>query len=242
MDDKEAELKAREIALAERELTIRERETEAKIRIEQRGLMFSSPLLIAIVSTVFGTAIGAGLQGYSDARLEKLKFEFSLVQGAFEIPAREEAAKQLRFIADSGVIENMDTDQLRSLADTPEEIPVGFSDIMKLSEEQSRRRLLENEQLQVAAAERQANSTQTGKTRSDGTVKSEPVQTSENLYPIRKGEAVTVLSAYLDDGFRNWYRITSNEGELSGWVEAATIELDDPSAVVRQDTLPRAFE
>ena len=54
MDEKEVELKARELALAEREITLKEREAEAKIKLEKRGLVFSSPLLIAIVSTVFG--------------------------------------------------------------------------------------------------------------------------------------------------------------------------------------------
>ena len=125
MDDKEAELKKRELAIAERELALKERESSAKIRLDQRGLMYSSPVLIAIVSTVFGTAIGAGLQGYSDIRLERLKFEFSLVQNAFSNDDIGEAAKQLRFIANSGVIRNLDADKLRSLADTPEEIPRG---------------------------------------------------------------------------------------------------------------------
>ena len=108
MDDREAELKKRELAIAERELTLKKEESLAKIRLDQRGLIYSSPVLIAIVSTVFGTAIGAGLKGYSDIRLERLKFEFSLVQNAFENEEREEAAKQLRFIANSGVINTPD--------------------------------------------------------------------------------------------------------------------------------------
>lgn len=124
MEEKEIELKARELALAEREMKLKEREAEAKIKLEKRGLMFSSPLLIAIVSTVFGTAIGASLQGQSDRQLEQIKFEASIIQSAFEIEDREEAAKQLRFIAESGVIINFNEKKLISLADAPDRIPI----------------------------------------------------------------------------------------------------------------------
>ncbi|MGK7899692.1 MAG: hypothetical protein AB4372_40270 [Xenococcus sp. (in: cyanobacteria)] len=72
-------LEERELALKEREIALKEREAEHKPQFDKTNAWFTSPLLIAIVSTIFGTAIGAALQGYSNFQLERQKFEFSLI-------------------------------------------------------------------------------------------------------------------------------------------------------------------
>ncbi|NJP11539.1 MAG: hypothetical protein HC866_20410 [Leptolyngbyaceae cyanobacterium RU_5_1] len=113
-------LRERELILKEREVALKEQEIKEKLNLEKRNLWFSSPLLIGVFSAIFGllgTGIGAGLQGYSNFHLEKQKFdsnfqlerqkfEFSLIQKALEIKDRNEAAKQLLFLVNSGIIQS----------------------------------------------------------------------------------------------------------------------------------------
>ncbi|NJR62704.1 MAG: hypothetical protein HC769_30270 [Cyanobacteria bacterium CRU_2_1] len=127
----------KELALKEKELALKEQEVKAKIELERRGVWFSSPLLIGIASAIFGllgTGIGAALQGYSNSQLERQKydsnfqlerqkFEFSLIQKALEIKDRNEAAKQLMFLVDSGVIQSLDSAKIRKIAEQPNQLP-----------------------------------------------------------------------------------------------------------------------
>ena len=114
--------------LSERELALTEKEQEkkAKIAVEGQNLWFSSPLLIGIASAVFGvigTAIGAGLQGYSNFQLERQKFEFTLIQKALETKDTSEAAKRLQFLVKSGVIKSLDSEKINQLAEDPGRLP-----------------------------------------------------------------------------------------------------------------------
>lgn len=119
-------IKDREIALKEREIALKEQEAKAKIELDKRGIWFSSPLVIGIFSAIFGllgTGIGAALQGYSSLQLERQKFESSLIQKALEIKDRDEAAKTLLFLVDSGVIQSLDGEKIRKIAKNPEQLP-----------------------------------------------------------------------------------------------------------------------
>lgn len=119
-------LSQREIALKEREIALKEQETTAKIELDKRGVWFSSPLLLGIFSAIFGllgTGIGAAFQGYSNLQLERQKFESSLMQKALEIKDRNEAAKTLLFLVDSGVIQSLDGAKIRRIAENPEQLP-----------------------------------------------------------------------------------------------------------------------
>jgi hypothetical protein len=125
-NSKELALSEREIALKEREIALKEQETKAKIELDKRGVWFSSPLLIGVFSAIFGllgTGIGAALQGYSNLQLERQKFESSLIQKALEIKDRNEAAKTLLFLVDSGVIQSLDGIRIRRIAENPEQLP-----------------------------------------------------------------------------------------------------------------------
>jgi hypothetical protein len=75
----------------------------------------SSPLLLAIVGLI-GTGIGAGLQGFWNARLEKQKFESSLVEKALSAANRDKAAKSLKFLVDAGLVNGLNTDNITKLA------------------------------------------------------------------------------------------------------------------------------
>lgn len=119
-------IREKEIAFKEREIALREQEAQAKIELDKRGIWFSSPLLIGIFSAIFGllgTGIGAALQGYSSLQLERQKFESSLMQKALEIKDRNEAAKTLLFLVDSGVIQSLDGERIRKIAENPEQLP-----------------------------------------------------------------------------------------------------------------------
>ncbi len=120
-------LKERELILKEKELALKEQEAKAKIEFEKRNLWFSSPLLIGALSAIFGligTGIGAGLQGYSNFQLERQKFESSLIQKSLEIKDRNEAAKSLLFLVDSGIIQSLDGARIRKIAENPEQLPM----------------------------------------------------------------------------------------------------------------------
>lgn len=122
----EAALKDKELLLKEREITLKEQEAKAKIELDKRSLWFSSPLLIGALSAIFGligTGIGASLQGYSNFQLERQKFESSLIQKSLEIKDRNEAAKSLLFLVDSGIIQSLDNAKIRKIAEDPEQLP-----------------------------------------------------------------------------------------------------------------------
>jgi hypothetical protein len=125
----DSDLRERELALKERELALKEQEAKAKIELEKRGIWFTSPLLIGLASAIFGligTGVGAVLQGYSNFQLERQKFEFALIQKALDIKDRNEAAKQLIFLVDSGVIQSLDGEKIRRIAEQPDRLPISL--------------------------------------------------------------------------------------------------------------------
>lgn len=129
MDDGEINSSVEETQLSfrEKDLAIREKEVDAKIRLDQKNIWLTSPLLIGCVSAVaglIGAGVGAILQGYATYNLERQKFEYSLIQNALKAPSQEEAVKQLVFLVDTGVMKSLDGNRLRSIAKTsPGDIP-----------------------------------------------------------------------------------------------------------------------
>lgn len=118
---------------------MREQDTQRRVNLEKRGMLLSSPLLVAVASALFGligTGFGATLQGKANFQLERQKFEFSIIRQALEIKDRKEAAKQLLFLVNSGVIQSLDSEKLRKLANEPDKLPV-FPEL-RLSEEEAR--------------------------------------------------------------------------------------------------------
>ena len=126
-------IEERKLLLAERELSLKEQELRANINLKTREVWFTSPVLIGIASAVFGllgTGVGAALQGYANIRLERQKFEFLLIQTSLEPSAegdsnddRQEAARQLIFLVDSGIIQSLDAEKIKQLAEEPENLP-----------------------------------------------------------------------------------------------------------------------
>ncbi|MEM9218277.1 MAG: SH3 domain-containing protein [Cyanobacteria bacterium P01_F01_bin.150] len=225
----ESDLSSREIAIKEREVAIKEYESKAKLELEKKGVLLSSPLLIAIVSTVFGTAIGAALQGNSNLSLEKQKFEsnfqlerqkfeFSLIQRALEEEDREEAVKQLLFLVDSGVIEGLEAGKIRSIAETPEQLP---TITVPRSTGKSDRTGSIATVVGIASTEKNVRSGQ-------GTDK-------EVLFTVPNGQQVLILRAERDSSSYLWYKIAlpSDNGEFSpestGWIASHLLDFNDSS-------------
>jgi hypothetical protein len=130
----EAALREKEFLLKEREVSLKELETRIQLEIQRRNVWFSSPLLIGVVSTVFGligTAFGAAFQGYLNFQLERQKFEFALIQKSLENENklianktdRKEAARRLLFLANSGVLKSLDSNSIKRSASEPEDLP-----------------------------------------------------------------------------------------------------------------------
>lgn len=219
MDEQEIQLKARELALAEREMSLKERNDNEKKSAEKQRMIFSSPLLVAIVSALCGTALGAGIQGYSNfnvernkseatMHLERMRFEFSLVQGAFEGIDRQESAKQLEFIANSGVITHLDIEQLRSLANTPDDIPI-------IRRSATSRFAPDSAGVVVGSSDGARKNIRSGN--STG---------SQILYEVEPGTRVAVISQATDSNGYTWYEVVVGEGEQVGWMASHLIQLD----------------
>ncbi|MBW4655969.1 MAG: hypothetical protein KME20_23445 [Kaiparowitsia implicata GSE-PSE-MK54-09C] len=87
--------------------------------------------VLTIISGLIGTGIGVSLQGYWSSQLERQKFEFALIQKALETSDNQEAAKQLLFLVDSGVLQSLDSSKIRRLAENPEQLPILRSPIVE---------------------------------------------------------------------------------------------------------------
>lgn len=112
-----------------------------EIEIKGKELWLTSPLLIAIVTLVSGVIgsvfglIGTGFatiyQAYSNLKLEQQKYEFSLIQKALETDDRDGAAKKLLFLVKAGVIESLDANKIKELAETPSDLPIYTPGVVK---------------------------------------------------------------------------------------------------------------
>jgi Putative peptidoglycan binding domain len=105
--------------MADREV----RESDTGQRRADRSIFFTSPVLLALVGLI-GTGVGAVLQGFWNTRLEREKFEFSLIQKALDTPDHKQAGRNLKFLVQAGLISGFDGNKIESLADTPNQLPI----------------------------------------------------------------------------------------------------------------------
>jgi Putative peptidoglycan binding domain len=84
--------------------------------------LLSTPLLLAIVG-LLGTGLGAVLTGHENTKLERARFEFSLIKTALETPDKNEAGRYLKFLADAGLLTEFNSAKISSLADHPTDLP-----------------------------------------------------------------------------------------------------------------------
>src|SRR5258706_3263223 len=112
------------------EIRLREKELDARMAAggehARRHSWLTSPLLVAVGSTIFGllgTGVGAGLQGFSNTALERQKFESGLIQKALETSDKNEAATNLQFLVGIGLISQFDTQKIAMMARDPQKLP-----------------------------------------------------------------------------------------------------------------------
>jgi len=89
---------------------------------------FGSPVVLAVATAVLGllgTGVGVVMQAYSSTKLERQKFEFTLIQKALDTKDRTEAAHNLEFLIDTGAIQTLDKQKISELAKSGN-VPVGF--------------------------------------------------------------------------------------------------------------------
>jgi hypothetical protein len=100
------------------------KEPENKQKAESKGV-WSSPLTLALVGLI-GTGIGASVQGFWNTKLERQKFESSLILKSLETSDQQQAAKSLKFLVDAGLIPSLDSKKIEDLAKNPMELPLRF--------------------------------------------------------------------------------------------------------------------
>jgi hypothetical protein len=112
-----------ELNLKRAELQLKATELDSKLKDGKISLWFSSPLILALVGLI-GTGVGASIQGYWNTKLERQKFESSLILKALETADQKEAARNLLFLVNAGLIPNLDGKKIAELANNPEQLPL----------------------------------------------------------------------------------------------------------------------
>lgn len=124
-------LEERKLALEEKKLEAdnRLRQDELQIRREelaaqrQKGkLPILLPLWVAALGFV-GNMIVAGIQGYFNMRIEKAKFQSSVILKAIETGNVNDSAKNLRFLVKAGLLDDR-ADRMTTLLENPASVPV----------------------------------------------------------------------------------------------------------------------
>ncbi|MFZ5448285.1 MAG: M15 family metallopeptidase [Thermodesulfobacteriota bacterium] len=103
------------------------KEPENKSKADNK-FVWSSPLILAIVGLI-GTGIGASVQGFWTTKLERQKFESSLILKALETSDQQKAAKSLKFLVDAGLIPSLNAKRIENLAKDPEKLPLRFGTV-----------------------------------------------------------------------------------------------------------------
>lgn len=87
-----------EFKLREREIALKEKESE------RSKITHSQVAILVAVFGILGTAIGAYIQGHTDEKLERLKFESDVILKAATSDNNEKNKKNLKFLLDAGFI------------------------------------------------------------------------------------------------------------------------------------------
>ena len=192
--------------LQEKEFLLKAKQTLNQLKIDQRNLWLSSPLLIALATSIGGLA-GATLTGlleiYSSAQLERQKFEFSLIEQQLSAihseeektkdeleKAKQDAAESLVFLVDVGIIKSLNKEQIREWAENPSSLPA-----------------LHVRTIQMATPYNAAN------------IRSGPGVEYSVIGTYRNGTTVTLLGEY----GRGWYRV--QVGQTIGWLPRQALGL-----------------
>jgi hypothetical protein len=93
----------------------------------QTSPLLNSSVIVAIVSALFGTALGAAITGYYTLTLEQKKYEYSLIQKALDTADQGAAAKRLQFLLDADIIKNLNSKKIRDLASDPSNLPTKYN-------------------------------------------------------------------------------------------------------------------
>jgi hypothetical protein len=96
----EKEKSQMELKLIEREISLKERELN-RSRITPTQIT----ILVAIFG-ILGTGLGAWLQGYSNQKLERLKFESEIILKVVTSDSIEQNKRNLKFLLDAGFIKD----------------------------------------------------------------------------------------------------------------------------------------
>ncbi|MBE9067896.1 SH3 domain-containing protein [Leptolyngbya cf. ectocarpi LEGE 11479] len=111
----QASQKAIEQSLQDKEFALKVQETLNQLKIDRRNLWLSSPLLIAIATSIGGLA-GATFTGiieaFSNAQLERQKFEFSIIEKELTRIYPEEEDTEVLNEEDTEVLNEEDTEVL----------------------------------------------------------------------------------------------------------------------------------
>jgi hypothetical protein len=108
--------------------------SEEKPAVKNFSFLLNSSVLVAIISSLLGTVLGAFITGWYSLTLERQKYEYSLIQKAIETSDYRQAAKGLNFLIDTGIIKSLNANAIKTLAESEvSSIPVYPPSIPKLS-------------------------------------------------------------------------------------------------------------
>ena len=71
----------------------------------------SKPFFVAVIGALSGAAVAAVITGFSNRGVERDKFNYQIVQSALDSSDVKERAERLKFILDSGLIDDRTLEQ-----------------------------------------------------------------------------------------------------------------------------------
>ena len=112
--------------------------SEEKSDKTKLSFLLNSSVLVAVVSSLLGTALGAFITGWYGLTLERQRYEYSLIQKAVETQDYRQAAIRLKFLVDTGIIRSLNANAIKKLAEeNASSIPVYPPSIPKPSTPQT---------------------------------------------------------------------------------------------------------
>jgi hypothetical protein len=112
-----------DLRIRQGELDLKLKELDAKVTEAKKGFWHTSPLILAVVA-LLGTGIGAAVQGFWNTDLERKKFESSLILKSLETTDKKQAANNLLFLVNAGLVASLDNNKIKELANDPKNLPV----------------------------------------------------------------------------------------------------------------------
>jgi N-acetylmuramoyl-L-alanine amidase len=104
-----------ELDIKRRELLLKERQFELELKSKKYSFSPAMTTIIAAIIGIVASVITASMTGYQNIKLERLKQEFQIIKTASENLTQEEAAKNLLFFVDIGILRD-ETGKIREYA------------------------------------------------------------------------------------------------------------------------------